>query len=191
MKFEFAFGGYQPHFRRMKHGINCAIWVFLMVLLAGCEKKPSQTPTENHQINGYLDQAQPHLATMKIFLGKEEMVAEVAQTSVQIMTGMMYRTNMLENEGMLFVFNRPHQASFYMRNTVIPLSCAYIDSEGTILELHDMKPLDESSIPASSDRIQIVLETKQGWFQRHNIGPGTLITTEHGGLFQTFSRNSR
>jgi uncharacterized membrane protein (UPF0127 family) len=174
----------------MKLGIKHAIWMLMVVLMAGCEQKPAPTPPEDPLLHGYLDKAQPRLATIKVFLGKEELQTEIARTSIQIMTGMMWRTNMQENEAMLFVFNRPHQASFYMRNTLIPLSCAYIDSDGVILELHDMKPKDESSIPASTDRVQFVLETKQGWFQRHNIGPGTYVTSQNGSLQDTFFKNS-
>jgi len=91
-------------------------------------------------------------------------------------------------EGMLFVFSQPHRAQFWMRNTLLPLSCAYIDSEGTILELHDMKPRDETPIPAASDQVQYVLEMNKGWFERHNVTPGMLINTERGSLSQTFFR---
>jgi uncharacterized membrane protein (UPF0127 family) len=87
---------------------------------------------------------------------------------------------------MLFVFGRPHRTSFYMKNTTVPLSCAYIDTEGTILEIHDMKPLDETPIEAKSENILYVLEVKQGWFQRHNIGVGTVLRTERGSLPQTY-----
>src|SRR5690606_5350365 len=80
--------------------------------------------------------AQPKLPTTKLFVGTNEIVAEIASTRDQISTGMMWRTNMAEVEGMLFVFGGPTKVSFYMRNTVLPLSCAYIDPEGVILELH-------------------------------------------------------
>jgi uncharacterized membrane protein (UPF0127 family) len=72
--------------------------------------------------------------TIKLWLGPQELTAELAMTIPQIMTGMMFRKEMAETEGMLFVFGRAHQASFYMRNTLIPLSCGYIDPEGAILE---------------------------------------------------------
>ena len=114
------------------------------------------------------------------------MVSELARTQTEIATGMMYRKKMAENEGMLFVFPRPHRTAFYMRNTIIPLSAAYIDGDGTILEIHDLKPLDETPIEAGSDKVQYVLETPQGWFKKNNIGIGTLIRTERGSLPETF-----
>lgn len=129
---------------------------------------------------------QPKLPTVKLWLGAQELVAEVARTSTQVQTGMMFRESMADNEGMIFVFPGPHQAAFWMKNTLVPLSCAYIDPDGTILEIHDMKPRDESAIQAGSDRIQYVLETNQGWFERNKVGVGTVIRTEHGSLTDTF-----
>jgi uncharacterized membrane protein (UPF0127 family) len=103
---------------------------------------------------------------------------------------MMFRTEMAENEGMLFVFPEPYRVAFWMRNTLLPLSCAYIDPAGVILEIRDMKPLDETSIQAASDKVQYVLETKQGWFERNRVGVGTVVRTERGTLAETyFGRN--
>ncbi len=130
--------------------------------------------------------AQPKLQTMKLWLGAEEMVAELALTAEQVQTGMMFRTNLAENAGMLFVFAAPQRASFWMKNCPLPLSAAYIDPEGIILEIHDLQPYNTNSVPASSERVQFVLETNQGWFRRHNIGPGTLVRTERGSLAETF-----
>jgi uncharacterized membrane protein (UPF0127 family) len=93
---------------------------------------------------------------------------------------------MAENEAMLFVFARPYRVSFYMRNTRVPLSAAYIDPEGRIAEIHDLHPFNETPVSAISDRIQYVLEVNQGWFQRHNIPVGTLVRTEAGSLLETF-----
>jgi uncharacterized membrane protein (UPF0127 family) len=131
---------------------------------------------------------QPKLPVLKLWVGTNAISAEIASTHQQISTGMMFRTNMAEMEGMLFVFPQAQQVAFYMRNTLVPLSCAYIDPEGTILELYDMEPLNEAPIPSKSSRIQYVLEMNQGWFERHNIGKGMVISTERGTLPQTFRR---
>ena len=138
----------------------------------------SESPTE----------AQPKLKTLKFWLGAEELITELAISPKEIETGMMFRTQMAENEGMIFVFAGPRQVAFWMRNTLVPLSCAYIDPEGTILELHDMQPKDETPIPSTSARVQYVLEVNQGWFKRHNIAVGTQIRTERGTLAETFFR---
>jgi len=126
--------------------------------------------------------AQPKLPTTKVWLGAQELRAEIAQTASQIATGLMFRTNLGPNEAMLFVFNTPWRASFYMRNTFLPLSCAYIDGHGVILEIHDMTPREETPIEAKSDNIQFVLEVRQGWFETNRIGPGTLVRTDQGSL---------
>jgi uncharacterized membrane protein (UPF0127 family) len=129
-------------------------------------------------------QPQPRLPTIKLWIGSNELTAEVAATMKEVETGMMWRTNLEEMEGMIFLFARPHQTRFWMRNTLIPLSCAYINPEGIILELHDMKPRDETGIPAATDQVQFVLEVNQGWFQRHNVTPGMLVKSDRGTLLQ-------
>jgi hypothetical protein len=111
---------------------------------------------------------------------------EIALTQVQVGTGMMFRKEMAENEGMLFVFARPHRAEFYMKNTTLPLTAAYLDSEGTILELHDLQPLNETPVKATADNVQFVLEMNQGWFKRHNVSVGTVISCETGRLADAF-----
>jgi uncharacterized membrane protein (UPF0127 family) len=162
------------------------IGCLLMAIVAGGCEKPSTSatgPTAN--VDAPVG-AQPKLQTMKLWLGAEEMIAELALTIPQQMAGMMFRTNMAENAGMLFVFPGPHRASFWMKNTRLPLSAAYIDPEGVILEIHNLEPQNTNSVTAGSDRVQFVLETNQGWFDRHNIKPGVVIRTEQGSLRETF-----
>jgi len=114
------------------------------------------------------------------------MTAELALTGIQVETGMMFRTNMAENEGMLFVFPVPHQTSFWMKNCPLPLSAAYINPDGVIEEIHPLNPFDTNSVIANSQNIQFVLETPQGWFDRHKISTGVVIRTEFGPLRDTF-----
>lgn len=130
--------------------------------------------------------AQPKLQTMKLWLGAEEMVVELALTGEQQTAGMMFRTNLAENAGMLFVFPVPHRASFWMKNCPLPLSAAYIDPEGVILEIHDLQPHNTNTVKAASERVQFVLETNQGWFGRHHVTAGVVVRTEHGPLMETF-----
>ena len=147
------------------------------------EQKPSAKVAEVAAVL-HLDHAQPKLPTMRLFLADKTVTAELARSVREIATGMMFRESMGENEGMLFVFNAPHQTSFYMKNTLLPLTCAYIGPDGRILELHDMKPLDESSIPAQSANVQFVLEMPQDWFKKQGIQVGTMIVSEKGPLKQ-------
>jgi uncharacterized membrane protein (UPF0127 family) len=130
--------------------------------------------------------AQPKLQTIKLWMGSEEVTAELALTEMQQRVGMMYRTNIEENSGMLFVFAGPSRQSFWMANCPSSLAGAYIDPNGHILELLDMHAQDTNSIVAKTANVQYVLEMKEGWFKRHNIGEGTLIRTEKGTLHDTF-----
>lgn len=142
----------------------------------------SPAPAPSSPAAGHLDRALPKLATIKLWLGDQELNTEVARTPVELQTGMMFRTNMADNEAMLFVFARTFRASFYMRNTKVPLTAAYLDPDGVILELHDLQPLNERPEEADSDRVQFVLETPQGWFQRHHITTGAVVRTQYGAL---------
>ena len=163
-------------------------------LLVGCgnsaSSKPPVGPPNIDPKYGHLTHAQPKLPTVKVWLGSEELIAEIAREQVQIATGMMYRTNMAENEAMIFVFP-PEQIgpkSFYMRNCVVPLSAAYITPEGTIAEIVDLHPGNEVGVQSKSSNLQFVLEVPQGWFLRHNIRTGAVIRTERGSLQETFFR---
>jgi len=104
---------------------------------------------------------------------------------------MMFRTNLDENAGMLFVFPRPWQAAFWMKNTLVPLSAAYIDPQGAILEIHDLEAQNTNSVVAQSADVQYVLEVNQGWFKRHQIQTGVFLRTERGTLRETFFRGTR
>jgi len=169
-------------------------WRILTLLLAiavcgGCTGgcKQATTPPAGPVAGPSLPTAaQPKLQTMKLWLGAEEMVAELALTGEQTQCGMMFRTSLAENAGMLFVFPAPFRASFWMKNCPLPLSAAYIDTEGVILEIHDLQPHNTNSVVASSERVQFVLEVNQGWFGRHNVTPGMVVRTERGPLRETF-----
>ena len=131
--------------------------------------------------------AQPKLPTMKIYVGTEPLMAELASTPEQLHTGMMYRTNRLdEDAGMLFPLPYTQQASFWMKHCPVPLSAAYIDPEGIIQEIHVLKANDTNSVVAASANIRFVLECSEGWFERHHIKPGVAVATERGPLMQTF-----
>lgn len=135
---------------------------------------------------GLPTKAQPKLPTIKVWLGAEELIAETAVSPVQVETGMMFRTNMAENEAMVFVLGYPQQASFWMANCPHPLSVAYINTDGVIEEIHPLEPFNTNSVVAAATNIRFALETPQGWFDRHHVSAGAVIRTERGSLKQTF-----
>jgi hypothetical protein len=169
--------------KRISFRVGC---LFLVAGLAiGCQKQPpppAPAPEPVVEQTIYLPHAQRDLPVVKLWVGPEELSAEVCLTQQQLATGMMFRTNLAEKSAMLFCFGIPHQAAFYMRNTTVPLSAAYIDPEGVIVDIRDLKPLDETSVEASSDQIQFVLEVNQGWFTRHGITTGAVVRSSAGSL---------
>jgi uncharacterized protein len=172
-------------------------WFSLMLVIfagafAGCQKEtppaavaaPPSQPTQHV----FPTKAQDKLQTIHLWLGPEELLTELALKPIEEETGMMFRTNMPENTGMLFVFAGPIQAAFWMKNTILPLSVAYIDPEGSIVEIHDLQPQDTNAVVAASNNIEYVLEVNQGWFKRHHIDKGVLVRTEYGSLPESFTK---
>lgn len=158
-----------------------------MSLFNGCNKKSPPAPPPPVTIEDRLPkQAQPKLPTIKLWLGAEELITEMALTGEQQMTGMMWRTNIAENEAMLFVHPTPRQASYWMKNCLIPLSIAYLDTDGVILEIHELQPHNTNSVFSTATNVRFALETSQGWFQRHNVSTGAVVRTERGSLAETF-----
>jgi len=103
-----------------------------------------------------------------------EITVEIARTDEERGKGLMFRKNLPDGEGMLFIFDRDQQLSFWMKNTVIPLSIAFISSDGYIIEIKDMQPNDLSSLK-SSRSVRYALEVPQGWFVRVDVKAGDRI----------------
>jgi uncharacterized protein len=103
-----------------------------------------------------------------------EITVELARTDEERSRGLMYRESLPDGEGMLFVFDRDQPLSFWMKNTLIPLSIAFIASNGHIVEIKDMKPRDLTSV-RSSIPVRYALEAPQGWFQRVNVRHGDVV----------------
>jgi uncharacterized membrane protein (UPF0127 family) len=96
---------------------------------------------------------------------------EIARTERERARGLMHRISLPDGEGMLFVFERDQILSFWMKDTLIPLSIAFISYDGRILEIYDMKPRDLAPVH-SSRSVRYALEVPQGWFERAGITPG-------------------
>jgi uncharacterized membrane protein (UPF0127 family) len=172
------------------------IFLFLIALaaLAGCGKNLSSSggATSNSaalNIDDFLPKhAQPKLPTITLWLGAQEIAAEMALTQEQEMTGMMFRTNITDQDAMIFVLPVPERAAFWMKNCPESISAAYIDPDGTILEIHHLEKNDTNSVVAASDNIKYVLETSDGWFARHNVTTGMVVRTERGTLAESFNQ---
>jgi uncharacterized membrane protein (UPF0127 family) len=101
--------------------------------------------------------------------------AEVASTETQRALGLMFREIMAPNEGMAFIFDEPAQVCMWMKNTLIPLSVAFLDDNGNIVNIEDMKAQTLESHCAKKP-VRYALEMNLGWFKQKNIKPGTTIS---------------
>lgn len=117
---------------------------------------------------------QPALPTTRLNAGIYVVQAEVANTTATRSQGLMLRKSMAQGAGMLFVFDEPAGHCMWMKNTLIPLSVAFINERGQIVNIADMQPLDETSHCASQP-VRFALEMNQGWFKKRGIAAGTLI----------------
>ncbi len=114
------------------------------------------------------------LPVITLTIGTAKAEAEVASKPRQREIGLMYRFSLQPDHGMLFVFETPQPLSFWMRNTYIPLSIAYVAPDGTILNIEDMAPQDERAHWSRGPALY-ALEMKQGWFRQKGIGPGIKV----------------
>lgn len=117
------------------------------------------------------DDGQAKLESIRLNAGIHNIQAEVAQTPEQREVGLMYRKAMGTNDGMLFAFEEPGKQCFWMKNTLLPLSVAFIADDGTIVNIDDMKPLTLDG-HCSTKPVRFVLEMNQGWFARRGIKAG-------------------
>jgi uncharacterized membrane protein (UPF0127 family) len=118
------------------------------------------------------DAGQPQrLQAITLTAGMHNIRAELALTPDQRQKGLMYRRDLGTHEGMLFVFDAPSPQCFWMKNTPTPLTIAFLDDDGSIVNLADMKPFDEAS-HCSARPVRFVLEMNQGWFAKRGVKAG-------------------
>ncbi|MBX3664296.1 MAG: DUF192 domain-containing protein [Burkholderiales bacterium] len=118
--------------------------------------------------------AQGGMPLIELKLGKHALTAEVAGNDPDRMQGLMHRRMLPENRGMLFVFRDVAHHGMWMMNTYIPLSVAFIDEAGVIVNIEDMQPHTRDSHTAKKP-VRYALEMNQGWFRKRGIGPGMKI----------------
>ncbi len=114
---------------------------------------------------------QMNLQRTQLSAGMHLLDVQLALTPEQRQIGLMWRKEMPQHEGMLFVFEQPASQCFWMRNTLLPLTAAFVDDDGTIVNLADMKPQNDDS-HCSAKPVRFVLEMNLGWFAKRNIKAG-------------------
>jgi len=125
---------------------------------------------------GALAQEGPQMGLRRLELtaGMYRIDAQVALSPQERQIGLMHRKDMPAQEGMLFVFEQPATQCFWMKNTLLPLTAAFIADDGTIVNLADMKPQTEDS-HCSSKPVRYVLEMNQGWFAKRGLKAGAKL----------------
>lgn len=97
---------------------------------------------------------------------------EIADNDTLRALGLMCRGSLPENAGMVFIFDDERPLSFWMKDTKIPLSIGYFDKNKSLIDIHDMEPLNENKVYPSKKPSQYALETNQGWYKKNNVQPG-------------------
>lgn len=147
----------------MKTRIGILLVLFSLSVCKQAESFPSQTNTPEILFGSVADRA---------------LKMEIANSPSTRATGLMYRTKLGEDEGMLFVFPRPDYLSFWMKNTLIPLSIGYFSEDMRLLESFDMKPNQTEEVYNARKPAMYALEVNQGWFAKHKIGKDAVLTLE-------------
>lgn len=115
------------------------------------------------------------LPTTQLTAGMHLVRAEIADEESERQIGLMHRPSMPANDGMVFVFERPEVQCFWMRNTLLPLSIAFLDDEGRIVNIEEMKPQTDDS-HCSKKPVRFVLEMNKGWFDKRGLKAGSVIS---------------
>jgi uncharacterized membrane protein (UPF0127 family) len=142
--------------------ISFAVRAFLFATLLASAALTSRAQT----------QAQPELPITKLSIGGKSIRAEIADEEHERAAGLMFRKELADDAGMLFIMPQTGPVAFWMRNTELPLTIAYIGPNGAIMELHDLEPFNERPVPSSFPHIAYALEMPRGWFTKNNIWPG-------------------
>jgi uncharacterized membrane protein (UPF0127 family) len=150
------------HFFRLHFGSGTQAWKFM----AGCLLS---VPFALSAIAQGMPQTQLQRTTLNA--GMHLIQVQLEQDFEQRQIGLMWRKEMPQNEGMLFVFDQPAVQCFWMRNTLLPLTAAFVSDDGSIVNLADMKPMNDDS-HCSKKPVRFVLEMNQGWFAKRNIQAG-------------------
>ena len=115
------------------------------------------------------------LPTVPLTINGHKITAEVAKTTEQVTTGLMYRFSLKPDHGMVFVFDRSEPRAFWMKNTFIPLSIAFVAADGRIINIDDMAPQDETT-HLSNGPAMYAIEMRKGWFAERGIKAGDRVT---------------
>lgn len=137
----------------------------IIILLTSCQDNPENPYATSDTSFGF-------------HLGEIKFNARIACNDTERQKGLMYVTDLPENDGMLFLFKQAGSQGFWMKNTLIPLDIGYFTADYILREIHPMYPRTLDSIKSNRDDIQFALEMNQGWFRKNGITPGAELNLE-------------
>ncbi len=150
----------------------------VLLVLAGCQSEAGNGAPPPEPVLGQDARVPPRGMAWVIF-GADTVRAEVARSNEERARGLMFREELADGTGMLFIFEDQAPRSFWMQNTYIPLDIAFMDSDRRVIDIKQMEPLDES-FTDSSGPAMFALEVPQGWFARQGIEVGAVATFVFG-----------
>ncbi|TVP80520.1 MAG: DUF192 domain-containing protein [Puniceicoccaceae bacterium] len=150
----------------------------MLCLFAACQPGQPSNSQENGKGSKASSAAVDSQTYFPISIGNQPLQLQLALEPAEKQRGLMFRQELAEDQGMLFLFEGSARRGFWMRNTGIPLDIGYFDASGRLLEVHKLFPYDENTVASRSHEVMIAVETNRGWFERNNVSPGARIDME-------------
>jgi uncharacterized membrane protein (UPF0127 family) len=145
--------------------VSFAFLALLTLAFAGCGPGAADKARETKTVGDWF--------TIKV--GDQSVRMQLAIRPPEMEHGLMGRTDLGRDEGMLFIFGEPQQMSFWMHNTPTPLDIGYFTPTGELAEIYPLHPFDEAPVKSRNDRLQFALEMNQGWFHERGVKPGAKL----------------
>ena len=150
----------------------------LFLLAAACGSGADDAPDGSSPAADPTRSTTPSASNVAIFTNSDgeeiELEVEIADTAEERSRGLMNREALAENSGMLFLYEDDHQAGFWMKDTLIPLSVAFVLEDGTIIDIQDMEP-ETTELHRPDEKYRNAIEANQGWFDRNGIAVGEVV----------------
>ncbi len=161
----------RPAGSRRSYPRSLALIVWLVApafALVACGREKSAAPAQGAAAKTVAD-------FFPLRIGERTVRLQLAVRSDEMQRGLMGRRDLGPDDGMIFVYEKPQQMSFWMRNTPTPLDIGFFGAGGALEEIYPLHPFDEKSVSSRSDRLQFAVEMNQGWYRDHAVKPGTKL----------------
>ena len=152
-----------------------AALAFLSLGVAGCGARDASSGTKAKGGANVSNAPKTVTDFFAIKVGDKTVRMQLAVHAAEMQRGLMGRRDLGRDDGMLFVYDKPQQMNFWMRNTPTALDIGFFNREGVLEEVYPLHPFDEKTVGSRSDRLQFALEVNQGWFKENGVSPGAKL----------------